>query len=62
MNAGTEVHCGATVEDYVLLYTNSTVRTGAKVGTCVRIGGNVTICNNATVLDGADIPDCTAVH
>ena len=29
LNAGTEVHCGGTVEDYVLLYTNSTVRTGA---------------------------------
>ena len=62
MNAGTEVHCGGTVEDYVLLYTNSTVRTGAKVGRCARIGGNVTICNNAIVLDNMDIPDCTAVH
>ena len=62
MNAGTEVHCGGTVEDYVLLYTNSTVRTGAKVGRFARIGGNVTVCNNATVPDDADIPDCTAVH
>lgn len=62
MNAGTEVHCGGTVEDYVLLYTNSTVRTGAKVGRYARIGGNVTVCNNATVPDDADIPDCTAVH
>lgn len=62
MNAGTEVHCGGTVEDYVLLYTNSTVRTGAKVGRFARIGGNVTVCNNATVTDDADIPDCTAVH
>ena len=25
LNAGVEVHCGAEVEDYVLLYTNSTV-------------------------------------
>lgn len=62
LNAGTEVHCGGTVDDYVLLYTNSTVRTGAKVGRCARIGGNVTICNNAIVPDDADIPDCTAVH
>ncbi len=62
LNAGTEVHCGGTVEDYVLLYANSTVRTGAKVGRFARIGGNVTVCNNATVPDDADIPDCTAVH
>lgn len=62
LNAGTEVHCDATVKDYALIYTNSVIRTGAKVGHCARIGSNVTICNNAVVSDGADIPDCTAVH
>lgn len=59
---GAEIHCNATVEDYALIYTNSVIRTGAKVGHCARIGSNVTICNNATVPDGADVPDCTAVY
>lgn len=62
LNAGTEIHCDATVGDYVLIYTNSVIRTGAAVGKYVRIGSNVTICNNAAVLDGADIPDCMAVR
>ena len=62
LNAGTEVHCDATVGDYALIYTNSVVRTGATVGDFARIGSNCTICNNVTVPDGADIPDCTAVH
>ena len=62
LNAGSEVHCDATVEDYVLIYTNSVIRTDAKVGKCSRIGSNVTICNNAVVPDGVDVPDCTAVH
>ena len=62
LNAGTEVHCDATVGDYALAYTNSVIRTGAVVGNFARIGSNCTICNNATVPDGADIPDCTAVH
>ena len=62
LNAGVEIHGGGAAGDYSLIYTNSVVRTGAKVGKCVRIGSNVTICNNAVVPDGADIPDCTAVH
>lgn len=62
LNAGTEVHCDAVVEDYVLIYANSIVRTGAKVGRYARIGSNVTVCNSAVVPDGADVPDCTAVR
>ena len=62
LNAGAEVHCDAVVEDYALIYANSVVRTGAKVGKYARIGSNVTVCNSAVVPDGADIPDCTAVH
>ena len=53
---------GHSVDDFALIYTNSVVRTYAKVGKRVRIGSNCTICNNATVPDGADIPDCTAVR
>lgn len=62
LNPGVEIHHDCSVGDYGLIYTNSVVRTYAKVGKCVRIGSNVTICNNAVVLDGADIPDCTAVY
>lgn len=62
LNPGVEIHHDCSVGDYDLIYTNSVVRTYAKVGKCVRIGSNVTICNNAVVLDGADVPDCTAVH
>ena len=62
LNAGTEVHCDATIGDYALIYTSSVIRTGATVGKFARIGSNCTICNNATVLDSADVSDCTAVH
>lgn len=62
LNAGTEVHCDAVVEDYVLIYANSVIRTGAKVGKYSRIGSNVTVCNSAVVPGGADVPDCTAVR
>lgn len=62
LNPGVEIHHDCSVGDYDLIYTNSVIRTYAKVGKCVRIGSNVIICNNAVVRDGADIPDCTAVH
>lgn len=62
LNPGVEIHHDCSVGDYDLIYTNSVVRTYAKIGKCVRIGSNVTICNNAVVPDGADISDCTTVH
>lgn len=62
LNPGVEIHHDCSVGDYNLIYTNSVVRTYAKVGKCVRIGSNVTICNNTIIPDGADISDCTAVQ
>lgn len=62
LNPGVEIHHDCHVGDFTLIYTNSVVRTYAKVGECVRIGSNVTICNNSIVPDEADVPDCTAVH
>ena len=62
LNVGVEIHGGGAGDDYALSYTNSVVRTGARVGRLARIGSNATICNNAAVPDGADISDCTAVH
>ena len=52
----------AVEHDYVLVYANSVIRTGAVVGAYARVGSNVTICSNAVVPDGADVPDCTAVR
>ena len=62
LNPGVEIHHDCSVDDYDLIYTNSVVRTYAKVGKRVRIGSNVTICNDAVVPDDADIPNCTAVN
>lgn len=38
-----------------MIYTNSVVRTYAKVGKRVRIGSNVTVSNEVIVGDDADI-------
>ena len=62
LNPGVEIHHDCAVDDFNLIYTNSVVRTYAKVGKRVRIGSNVTICNAAVVTDDADIPSCTAVR
>ena len=55
LNPGVEVHHDSSVEDYALIYTNSVVRTYAKVGKRVRIGSNVTVSNEVIVGDDADI-------
>jgi len=49
LNAGVEVHLDSVVEDYVLIYTNSVVRTHAHVGRRAHIGSTLTIGNNVTV-------------
>lgn len=61
LNAGVELHCDSFVDDYTLIYANSVIRTGAKVGKHVRIGSNTTICNHIVIADGTDVPDCTAI-
>ncbi len=61
LNPGVEIHHDCSVDDFDLIYTNSVVRTYAKVGKRVRIGSNVTISNDAVVPDDADIPNCTAI-
>lgn len=62
LNPGVEIHHDCSVADFDLIYTNSVVRTYARVGKRVRIGSNVTISNNAVVTDDTDIPNCTAVN
>ena len=61
LNPGVEIHHDCSVDDFALIYTNSVVRTYAKVGKRVRIGSNVTISNDAVVSDDADIQNCIAV-
>ena len=55
LNPGVEIHHDSFVDDYALIYTNSVVRTQAKIGRRVRIGSNVTISNNIVVPEDADI-------
>lgn len=62
LNPGVEIHHDCSVADFDLIYTNSVVRTYAKVGKRVRIGSNVTISNDAVVPDDVDIPNCIAVR
>lgn len=61
LNAGVELHCDSLVDDCTLIYANSVIRTGAKVGKYVKIGSNTTICNHTVIADGTDVPDCTAI-
>ena len=61
LNVGVEIHHDSFVDDFSLIYTNSVVRTYAKVGKCVKIGSNTTICNNAIIDDNTVIDDCLAI-
>lgn len=61
LNPGVEIHHDCFVDDFGLIYTNSVVRTYARVGKRVRVGSNVTICNDAVVPDDTDIPNCMAI-
>ena len=57
LNPGVEIHHDSSVDDYALIYTNSVIRTYAKVGKRVRISSNVTISNNTLIEDDSDIID-----
>jgi sugar O-acyltransferase (sialic acid O-acetyltransferase NeuD family) len=57
LNSGVEIHLDSEVEDYVLIYTNSVVRTYAHVGRRAHIGSTLTIGNNVTVPDDAVVKD-----
>lgn len=60
LNPGVEIHHDSVVEDYVLIYTNSVIRSLAKVCRGAHIGSTLTISNrmivpmNSVVLDGED--------
>lgn len=61
LNPGVEVHHDSFVDDYALIYTNSVVRTLARVGKRVRVGSNVSISNDVHVADDSEIPNGTTL-
>ena len=56
LNPGVELHNDSCVDDYVLIYTNSVIRSNAYVGKRVWIGSNVTVSTCEV------IPDDTAIN
>lgn len=62
LNPGVEIHHDSFVDDFALIYTNSVVRTLARVGKRVRIGSNVTISNEVIVPDDEDIKNGVALY
>ena len=57
LNPGVEIHHDSVVEDYVLIYTNSVVRSLAKVCSRAHIGSTLTIGNEVIVSEDAVIED-----
>lgn len=57
LNPGVEVHHDSEVGSNVCIYTNSVVRTYAKVSDFVKIGSNVSISNEAVVEEHGIVDD-----
>jgi len=55
LNQGVEIHHDSVVEDYVLIYTNSVVRSLSRVCSRAHIGGTLTISNEVIVPEDAVI-------
>lgn len=53
LNPGVEIHHDSIVENYVLIYTNSVVRSLAHVGKRAHLGSTLTISNEVIVPDDA---------
>ena len=54
LNPGVEVHHDSSVGNFCCIYTNSVIRTYAKVEDSVKIGSNVTIKNESVVYNDID--------
>lgn len=57
LNPGVEIHHDSTLGNYVLIYTNSVVRTLAQVGDRAHIGSTLTIGNRAVIEPDEVVPD-----
>lgn len=55
LNPGVEVHHDSTVGNFCCIYTNSVIRTFAKVEDGIKIGSNITISNSMII--SSDIED-----
>ena len=62
LTVGVEAHHDCTIGDFALVYTNSVVRTGAKIGERVKIGSTATVGNFVHVPEDAVIPDGAAIQ
>ena len=62
LTVGVEAHHDCTIGDFVLAYSNSVVRTGAKIGERVKIGSTATVGNFVHVPEDAVIPDGAAIQ
>lgn len=56
-----EVHHDCIIEDYSLIYSNSTIRTHAFIGKKAKIGSNVSIGNNVKILDSSIVCDGSCI-
>ena len=61
LNPGVEIHHDSVVEDYVLVYTNSVIRTFAHIGKRAHIGSTLTIGNKVVVPDDAVVENGKSV-
>lgn len=59
---GVEAHHDCAIGDFALVYTNSVVRTGAKIGKRAKIGSTATVGNFVHVPEDAVIPDGAAIQ
>ena len=57
LNPGVEIHHDSIVGDNVLIYTNSVVRTFAKIGDRASLGSTLTISNRVTIKEDSFIGD-----
>lgn len=62
LNPGVEIHHDSVVGDNVLIYTNSVVRSLARIGDRARLGSTLTICNGVVISDDANIEDGVTVR
>ena len=61
LNPGVEIHHDSVVGDNVLIYTNTVVRTLARIGNRAHIGSTLTISNGAVIGEGMKIDDGVSI-
>lgn len=62
LTVGVEAHHDCTIGNFALVYTNSVVRTGAKIGERTKIGSTATVGNFVQLPEDAVIPDGAAIQ